>query len=82
MLKHSMQIIKLAKAHMLGHFMHMLQISSFAIQLALNKHAWFCGAGRAVDSLGVLLFTGVSPGEYFLSSLICSHVFVLLRVVV
>jgi hypothetical protein len=39
----------------------MLQISSFAIQLALNKHAWFCGAGRAVDSLGVLLFTGVSP---------------------
>jgi len=43
-------------------------IYNFAIQLALNKHAWFYGAGRAVDSLGVLLFTGVSPGEYFISS--------------
>jgi len=80
MLKLSMHIIKLAKAHMLGHFCFRF-IYNFAIQLALNKHAWFYGAGRAVDSLGVLLFTGVSPGEYFLSSLTCSFVFVLLRAV-
>ena len=66
MLKLSVHKIKFAKGTYAWAFL--LQIYNFAIQLALNKHAWFYGAGRAVDSLGVLLFTGVSPGEYFISS--------------
>jgi hypothetical protein len=60
--------------HMLGHFMRCSDLLLCHSILALTEHAWFCGVGRAVDSQGVLLFTEVSPGEYFRSSFTCSCV--------